>query len=293
MTRKAWLSKFAAGHNAVHARLAQRGQVASALCPRCHEEIETPEHVLSCRYGDPRFEECAPVLLQWGKKTGAAPGLMETIVEGISTWRKQPRTPQPSRRYARSPPLAEAVREQQDIGWGAMLMGLQSRRWEHIQGEHFRNQGSLRSGRRWVTELIKKFWNTAWDMWSYRCFQVNTGHDEEALNLVTAMDRHILHVHRLGTNFVPPELHSLVNCSSQSLLRRPVEARLAWLDKIDLGREYLTGRQAPAAIRGYYTRRLVQGGLLARLRRSKLPPTLRTNDRAPQKALLTIEQEEE
>ena len=233
------------------------------------------------------------MLLAWGRKSGAAPGLMETIVEGIAQWRRQPRTRRSRWRHARSSPLMDAAREQQDIGWGAMLMGLQSRRWERIQGEHFRNQGSLRSGRRWVTELIKKLWNTAWDMWSYRSFQVNAGHDEEALSLVTALDRHILHVHSLGPNFVPPELHSLVSRSPRTILRRPVEARLAWLDKIDLGREYLTGRQAPAAIRRYYTRRLVQGGLLARLRRSKLPPPLRTNDRAPKKALLTIEQEEE
>jgi hypothetical protein len=293
MPRKAWLTKFAAGHNGVYARLEQRGQVASALCPRCHDEIETPEHVLSCRYGDPRFEECAPVLMKWGRKSGAAPGLMETIVEGIADWRRRPSSQRSRWKHARSPALFEAAREQQDIGWGAMLMGLQSRRWELIQGEHFRNQGSLRSGRRWVTELIKKLWNTAWDMWSFRSFQINQGYDEEALNVVMSLDRHILHVHSLGTNFVPPELHSLVNSPPQTLLRRPVEARLAWLDKIDLGREYLTGRQAPAAIRRYYARRLIHGGLLARLRRSKLPPPLRTNDRAPQKALLTIEQEEE
>ena len=90
------------------------------------------------------------------------------------------------------------------------------------------------------------------------------------------------------------ELHSLVKCSPTSLLRRPVEAKLAWLDKIELGREYLTGRQGPAAIRRCYSRRLVHGGLLARLRRSnKLPPPLRTNNRAPKKALLSIEQEDE
>ena len=172
-------------------------------------------------------------------------------------------------------------------------MGFQSRKWERIQADHFRNQGSLRSGKRWVTELIKKLWNTAWDLWSYRCFQLNSGHDEEAIKLVTGLDRHVVHVLRLGPNFIPPELHSLVQCSPINLLRRPVEAKLAWLDKIELGREYLTGRQAPPAIRRYYSRRLVHGGLLARLRRSNLPTPLRTNSRAPKKTLLSIEQEDE
>mmetsp|Transcript_19113 Transcript_19113/g.45257 ORF Transcript_19113/g.45257 Transcript_19113/m.45257 type:complete len:406 (-) Transcript_19113:181-1398(-) len=293
MSRKAWMSKFAAGHNGVYARMKQRGHVESALCPRCHEAVETPDHVLRCKFGDPRFEECAPVLLEWGKKSGAAPGLMESIVEGVSEWRLQPQPQRLRRRHARSTQLAEAAKEQQGIGWGAMLMGFQSRKWERIQADHFRNQGSLRSGKRWVTELLKKLWNTAWDLWSYRCFQLNSGHDEEAIRLVTGLDRHIVHVLRLGPNFIPPELHSLVKCMPSTLLRRPVEAKLAWLDKIELGREYLTGRQAPPAIRRYYSRRLVHGGLLARLRRSNLPPPLRTNSRAPKKALLSIEQEDE
>ena len=36
------------------------------------------------------------------------------------------------------------------------------------------------------------------------------------------------------------------------LLRRPVEAKLAWDNKIQLGREFLLGRLAPTAIRGHY-----------------------------------------
>ena len=65
-----------------------------------------------------------------------------------------------------------------------MIMGLHSREWERIQADHFKAQGSLRSGRRWVVELIKKLWNTAWDMWMFRNFQIKMGHDEEAVGLL-------------------------------------------------------------------------------------------------------------
>ena len=294
MSRKAWVTKFVSGHCAVNARLKQREQVDSDLCPRCHEAIETPEHVLSCRYGDPCYVKCTAVLRQWGRKSGAAPGLMDTVIEGISNWRRQPqqRRSRPSTR-ARTPALQAATRAQDAIGWGSMLMGFHSQKWEHIQSEHFRSQGSLRSGRRWVSELLKKLWNTSWDLWMFRNYQLQSGQDEEAMGLLMALDRHILHLLGQGTQYVPQELFPLLRCSPHLLLRRPVEAKLAWVDKIQLGREYLLGRQAPTAIRGYYRRRFINGGLLARLRRSKSPPTLRTTDRAPHKALLDIDRDDE
>ena len=174
-----------------------------------------------------------------------------------------------------------------------MLMGFHSREWERIQTEHFRSRGSLRSGRRWVAELIKKLWNTSWDMWMFRNHQIKSGQDEEATRLLLMLDRHILHLLSQGTQYVPKALLPLLQCPPHHILRRPVEAKLAWVDKIQLGREFMLGRQAPPAIRGYYRRRFINGGLLARLRRSKSPPTLRTNDRAPKKALLDISRDDE
>ena len=85
----------------------------------------------------------------------------------------------------------------------------------------------------------------------------------------------------------------LLQCPPHHLLRRPVEAKLAWVDKIHLGREYLLARKAPPAIRGFYRRRFINGGLLARLRRSKNPPPLRTTDRVPMKVLLSIDREDD
>ena len=136
-------------------------------------------------------------------------------------------------------------------------------------------------------------WNTAWDLWAYRCFQLRSGKDEEALQLLQCLNAHLLHQWRLGTDDLPHQLHSLLQVSPYKLLGRPVEDKLAWIDKIHLGREYTLGHTAPPRLRNYYRSRFIEGGLLARLRRSKLPPPLRTTARAPIKALLTIDQEED
>ena len=78
---------------------------------------------------------------------------MDTILEGLVRWRRQPRRRRRPLTTARTPALLAASRDQDSIGWGPMLMGFHSREWERIQAEHFRNMGSLRSGRRWVVEL--------------------------------------------------------------------------------------------------------------------------------------------
>ena len=91
---------------------------------------------------------------------------------------------------------------------------------------------------------------------------------------------------------LPDLLHSLLRAPAHAILRRPVEDKLAWVDKIQLGREYVLGRKCPDRVRNYYRHRFTHGGMLARLRRSKTPPTLRTTDRAPAKALLAVEQDE-
>ena len=126
----------------------------------------------------------------------------------------------------------------------------------------------------------------------FRNHQVTSGQDEEAAALLTMLDRHILRLLGQGPHYVPRELRSLLQCSPHHLLRRPVEAKLAWVDKIQLGREYKLGRRAPPALRAYYHRRFITGGFLARLRRSSAPPPLRTTDRAPRKALLAITRDE-
>ena len=77
------------------------------------------------------------------------------------------------------------------------------------------------------------------------------------------------------------------------LLRRPVEAKLAWDNKIQLDRELLLRRLAPTGIRGRCCRRFITGGLLARLLRSKEPPTRRITNRASHKALLGIKRDDE
>jgi len=58
--------------------------------------------------------------------------------------------------------------QQSLLGWEGVLDGWLGIQW-HLQQAAFWNQWKRKkSSKRWTTELIKKLWNIAWDMWDHR-----------------------------------------------------------------------------------------------------------------------------
>ena len=63
------------------------------------------------------------------------------------------------------PPLdeARAFKNQTNIGWPQALMGLKAGFWAEIQNMHLQLLGAKTTDKRWISSLIKKLWDTAWD----------------------------------------------------------------------------------------------------------------------------------
>jgi hypothetical protein len=40
--------------------------------------------------------------------------------------------------------------------------------WQFAQQRYFKPLRSMKSGRRWVSALIRKLWTVAWDQWEHR-----------------------------------------------------------------------------------------------------------------------------
>eukprot|EP00957_Ditylum_brightwellii_P028908 2184061-Ditylum_brightwellii.AAC.1 len=61
----------------------------NAKCPcKCGMELEDPEHVIVCPNANQLWTNIQHILLQWGAKNVAAPGLMASFVQGLHQWRK-------------------------------------------------------------------------------------------------------------------------------------------------------------------------------------------------------------
>ena len=51
------------------------------------------------------------------------------------------------------------------IGWEAALTGCWAKGWAAAQQDYYQSRRQQKTGKRWLTEVIKKFWQVSWDQW--------------------------------------------------------------------------------------------------------------------------------
>ena len=137
-----------------------------AECPGCDEPCETSEHVLLCKGSgaDEIFEEGSADLDSWmiTRRTDAV--VRDTVITGLGSWHRG----QPLDTSGMAPRHQQAVLKQQLLGWKAPLEGMPVTEWAILQQERHDHTNGLRTGKRWVSALVKKLAETAWTMWDHR-----------------------------------------------------------------------------------------------------------------------------
>jgi hypothetical protein len=65
--------------------------------------------------------------------------------------------------------VLNAVNIQHTSGWKNFFEGRPNILWSKLQSCYYTVAlKSRQSGKRWMTELIKKLWGVAWDLWEHR-----------------------------------------------------------------------------------------------------------------------------
>jgi hypothetical protein len=82
-----------------------------------------------------------------------------------SSWSKRIHRGDTSRNFYALPAV---VQKQDAIGWQSFLEGRPSVGWSEVQHRYYEFLDSRRTGLRWLTALIQKLWDVAWDMWDHR-----------------------------------------------------------------------------------------------------------------------------
>ena len=176
LTRRHWITKHATGICGVGTVLQRWKWQDHATCPRC-SETEDAAHVWVCRAPSSIqvWEESIARLDQWMETTQAYPPMRKAICVKLLQWKTGNVQPH----YSDSLPatLLTALSEQDIIGWRAFIEGQLSTRWAPVQHQHFQSLSLKNTGHRWVSLLIRKLLDVAWDQWEHRCGQA---HDREA-----------------------------------------------------------------------------------------------------------------
>jgi hypothetical protein len=99
----------------------------------------------------------------WFAKMNTDPDIKYALLSHLKSWRDaQPQS-------ASNPFLLEDILTcQSRIGWRRFFEGWIVKDWTDAQQAYYKISKSLRSGRRWTIELIKKLWDVAWDLWEHR-----------------------------------------------------------------------------------------------------------------------------
>jgi hypothetical protein len=152
-----WIPKWLAGFAPVGKVQQRNGIQDHAKCPRC-TEFETTEHVISCQAPNAQRQWDANItkVTQWLTKTQTLPEIQQAILSRIQSWRNQDeRFIAPNYRW---PGLNTLVLAQDTIGWKNFLEGGVLQEWASKQQEYFDWLQRRNTGKRWITQLIKKLW---------------------------------------------------------------------------------------------------------------------------------------
>ena len=133
-------------------------------CPRCGKK-EDSAHVWQCQGEGVAgiWDKALMDLESWLTKMATDPDIKYAILSHLKSWREG--HPLPST----NPFLLEEILHcQARIGWRRFFEGWLVREWTTSQQAYYKISKSLRSGRRWTIELIKKLWDVTRDLWEHR-----------------------------------------------------------------------------------------------------------------------------
>jgi hypothetical protein len=129
--------------------------------------------------------------------------------------------------------LRQMLELQDRLGWEAAFTGCWAQGWAKEQDDWCRFEHSGFAGKRWLTAIIKKLWDAAWDMWEH---QNHVLHKQQQALLRQQEDMAIRAEHAVGFDHFPKHLRVHTRRSMFSMLSSKPEERSAWLTIIQGGR---------------------------------------------------------
>jgi hypothetical protein len=166
LTRQRWVTKHVSGFCGSRKMMHRWKKCAEPKCPRC-DEIEDSHHVWKCQGMEVNevWDKSMARVKEWMRKEKTQPSLAAVICDRLSAWR-----------YGTEPivnpstflGLRAATDNQEKVGWEALLEGAPAIGWREVQQAYLEWLGSRKTGERWLSALIQKLWDVAWDLWSHR-----------------------------------------------------------------------------------------------------------------------------
>ena len=237
--RQHWLSKHTSGFCGTGKMMVRRKERTSAKCPRCDYAVEDSKHVLQCKGigTEEVWNKHITEVKAWMENNDTEPTIQHALLAGVHAWRQgesNSETAQPTR-------ADNAEQSQNKIGWQNIMEGFPAKGWAEAQQQWYDWRKSRRTGKRWITSLVKKLAETSWQMWDHR----NTVNNANDTNMESKeIDGKIATEFRRGFHGIQAETGRLTKTKQGVLVRQSLGYRKNWLHRIRAAREYVKVREA-------------------------------------------------
>jgi hypothetical protein len=224
--RQQWITKHSSGFCSV-GKMAQRiGLRSTDTCPRC-QEPETAEHVWKCQHPDANqlWEESLQQLQRTLGRHHTPLTTIATIVQGLQGWRNGNDVVFNVRTTS-----GQAGIQQQELGWRQFFEGRPHKVWRQIQAQHCEQAGIRQSGKQWVSALITKLLEIAWDLWEHRNGIL---HDKSLGYEAQVTEEKITEIWQHPRLHCINSIKQLVRCSAEELRGRSLQQKQQWVVRIE------------------------------------------------------------
>jgi len=199
----------------------------TAQCPRCHNPLENKSHILKCPApaASALWITSISHLKQWLREQMTHPALVTDLINGLQQWYEDDNR--------QRQPLPTWQQEQRDIGWESAFGGWLSLQWRSEQEQYWSQICSQKSSKRWMSELIRKLWDIAWDMWEHRNEVLHHDPENRMSILESVVNDKIWHFYAIGTASLPCNAMGFLALPLEEQLLKPLTTKTLWVESIE------------------------------------------------------------
>jgi hypothetical protein len=228
--RQRWVSKTTSGFCATGIMMHRRKERSSPACPRCGM-VEDVEHIWRCQHETYElWSKAMNNLNQWLVDNGTHPDLRKNIIRSLNAWRLG----NPTQASSTVPWIQDALSKQHESGWRNFFEGFLVQEWRNAQDQFLARTQSRRSSKRWVSALVQKMWQIAWDLWEHRNGYL---HEQENNLISVEVNQSILAEFKVGCRLLDRNTRALFQKGSSLILSKPLEIRVQWVRRVRAARE--------------------------------------------------------
>jgi hypothetical protein len=235
-----WLAKYVSGHLPMSQVLLKWKYQDHAECPRCDITPETQAHILQCQApaARARWKGNMDNLKDLFNNEQTHPGLGKAIVKILTSWHDSEDINMSTLPGGRNVRHATAL--QWDLlGWESFTCGQWHWSWHQVQHNYLQSLGHQKTGKRWLTMVLRQFFLMAWDMWLHRNHICNAPGGQRDQDRGRQTDPLIQEHYENGVDVLHEGDHHLITQQSHdTVLGWSWEAKVQWLKLMAVAKEF-------------------------------------------------------